>query len=295
MLALSARNVSASTISVYRKSAELLVAHLAEPGITAPEQVEKRHVEEFIAHLAATRSAATASVRYRALQQWFAWMADEDEIPADPMARMRPPIVPEKPVPVLEPAQVHALLAACEGKDFADRRDAALVHLFLDTGVRLAELTGATLDDVELSGRTLTVLGKGRRGRTVAFGARSARALDRYLRIRARHKRAELPALWLAERGGAMTSSGVAQAVKRRGEVAGIKSLHPHQLRHTSVHGWLSAGGAEGDAMQLFGWKSRQMLSRYGASAAAERARAAHRRHGLLDRLRAGAAGTTGH
>jgi site-specific recombinase XerD len=285
VLALSARNVSASTISVYRKSAELLVAHLAEQGITAPEQVEKRHVEEFIAHLAATRSAATASVRYRALQQWFAWMADEDETPADPMARMRPPIVPEKPVPVLEPAQLQALLAACEGKEFADRRDAALVHLFLDTGVRLAELTGATLEDVDLSGRTLTVLGKGRRGRTVAFGARSARALDRYLRARARHKQRELPALWLAERGGAMTSSGIAQAVKRRGEVAGIKSLHPHQLRHTTVHEWLSAGGAEGDAMQLFGWKSRQMLSRYGASAAAERARAAHRRHGLLDRL----------
>jgi site-specific recombinase XerD len=212
-------------------------------------------------------------------------MADEDEIPAHPMARMRPPIVPEQPVPVLEPEQITALLAACEGKEFADRRDAALVHLFLDTGVRLAELTGATLDDVDLSGRTLTVLGKGRRGRTVAFGTRTARALDRYLRSRARHKRAELSALWLAERGGAMTSSGLTQAVKRRGEAAGIKSLHPHQLRHTSVHGWLSAGGAEGDAMQLFGWKSRQMLSRYGASAAAERARAAHRRHGLVDRL----------
>ena len=82
-----------------------------------------------------------------------------------------------------------------------------------------------------------------------------------------------------------MTSSGVAQAVKRRGGLAGIARLHPHQLRHTSVHEWLADGGAEGDAMQLFGWKSRQMLSRYGASAAAERARAAPRRHGMLDRL----------
>jgi site-specific recombinase XerD len=285
VLALQARNVSVSTISVYRKSAELLVAHIAADGVTGPEQVEKRHVERFIAHLAETRSASTASVRYRALQQWFAWMTDEEEITANPMARMRPPIVPEQPVPVLEPGEVQALLAACEGKEFADRRDSAIVHLFLDTGVRLAELTGVTLDDVDLSGRTLTVMGKGRRGRTVAFGARTARAVDRYLRARARHKHAELPALWLAERGGAMTSSGVSQVVKRRGEAAGIKGLHPHQLRHTSVHGWLSAGGAEGDAMQLFGWKSRQMLSRYGASAAAERARAAHRRHGLVDRL----------
>ncbi len=285
MLALSARNVSVSTVSVYRKSAELLVAHLADQGVTAPEQVEKKHVEEFVAHLAATRSAATASVRYRALQQWFAWMAEEGEIPADPMARMRPPMVPEQPVPVLGDDEVKALLAACEGKEFADRRDAAVVYLFLDTGVRLAELTGVTLEDVDLSGRTMTVMGKGRRARTVAFGARTARAVDRYVRARARHKRAELPALWLAERGGAMTTSGVGQVVRRRGEAAGIKGLHPHQLRHTSVHGWLSAGGAEGDAMQLFGWKSRQMLSRYGASAAAERARQSHRRHGLVDRL----------
>ena len=232
-----------------------------------------------------TRSASTASIRYRALQQWFKWMVDEDEITVDPMARMRPPIVPEQPVPVLDAAQIKALLAACDGKEYADRRDAAIVHLFLDTGVRLAELTGVTLDDIDLGDKTMTVLGKGRRPRTVAFGARTARALDRYLRARARHKRADVPSLWLAERGGAMTSSGIAQVVKRRGREAGIESLHPHQLRHTSVHEWLSGGGAEGDAMQLFGWKSRQMLGRYGASAAAERARAAHRRHGMLDRL----------
>ena len=115
--------------------------------------MEKKHVEEFVAHLAETRSAATASVRYRALQQWFAWMAEEEEIAADPMARMRPPIVPEQPVPVLESAQLQALLVACEGKEFADRRDAALVHLFLDTGVRLAELTEVTLDDIDLEAR----------------------------------------------------------------------------------------------------------------------------------------------
>ena len=186
---------------------------------------------------------------------------------------------------MLDVGQVQALLAACEGKSFADRRDAALVALLLDTGVRLAEITDVELADVDMRRQELTVLGKGRRARTVRFGDFAARAVDRYLRIRARHGRAHLDALWLGERGGAMTSSGVAQAVKRRGGLAGIARLHPHQLRHTSVHEWLADGGAEGDAMQLFGWKSRQMLSRYGASAAAERARAAHRRHGMLDRL----------
>jgi integrase/recombinase XerC len=280
-----ARNLSASTQHTYLQSALQLVTFLADRGVTAPEKIEKTHVEEFIATLAETRSAGTASVRFRALQQWFAWMVDEEEITSSPMARMRPPVVPEQPPPVLDGSQVHALLAACDGRSFADRRDAALVALLLDTGVRLAEVTTVELADLDMRRQELTVLGKGRRARTVRFGSFTARAVDRYLRIRARHRRADFGALWLAERGGAMTSSGIAQAVKRRGELAGIPGLHPHQLRHTSVHEWLADGGAEGDAMQFFGWKSRQMLGRYGASAAAERARAAHRRHGMLDRL----------
>lgn len=260
-----------------------LVAFLADRGVTVSKEIDKAHLEEFIATLAETRSAGTASVRFRAPQQWFAWMVDEEEIPSSPMARMRPAVVPEQPPLVLDVDQVQALLAACDGKSFADRRDAAIVALLLDTGVRLAEIAGVEVADLDMRRQELTVLGKGCRARTVRFGGFTARAMDRYLRIRARHRRADLRALWPAERGGAMTSSGVAQAVKRRGELAGIPGLHP--LRHTSVHEWLAAGGAEGDAMQLFGWKSRQMLSRYGASAAAERARAAHRRHGMLDRL----------
>ena len=114
-----------------------------------------------------------------------------------------------------------------------------------------------------------------------------ALALDRYIRIRAQQRgAAATSALWLAEKGrGVLRSNGVAQMLERRGNAAGIPGLHRDQIRHTSVHHWLDAGGSEGDAMRLFGWKFRQMLSRYAASTADARARQSHRRLGLGDKL----------
>ena len=70
-----------------------------------------------------------------------------------------------------------------------------------------------------------------------------------------------------------MTASGLAEVLRRRCDEAKVPRLHWHQLRHTGAHVFLAAGGSEGDAMRLFGWRSRQMLTRYGASAAHERAR----------------------
>jgi len=282
---LRAANKSAKTIRSYIDSAHLFEQFVRDAfGITVVSKVNRDHVESFVEDQLAKWRPATAAVRYRSLQQMFRWMVDEGEITVNPMIRMRPPNVPEVPVPVVSDDDLKALLKACGGKSFEDKRDTAILRVWIDSGIRLAESAGIRVEDLDLDDEILTVTGKGKRPRQVPIGARTAKAVDQYLRMRARHPQASSPALWVGPKGG-MTDSGLAQMLERRCGQAGIAKIHPHQLRHTAAHVWLSAGGNEGDAMRLFGWKSRQMLNRYGASAADERARDSFRRIAPGDRV----------
>ncbi|MBX6390762.1 MAG: site-specific integrase [Frankia sp.] len=222
---------------------------------------------------------------FRALQQRFAWLFDDDEIDASPMERMTPPKIGTRLVPVLELDQLAALVATCKGRDFVDRRDAAIIRTFADSGGRRSEVARLALADVDLTRKRLVVTGKGDRQRTIAIGNQTALAINRYLRVRAQHRWASLPALWLSARSSApLTPDGLYQMIVRRGELAGIK-IHPHMFRHTLAHEWLDNGGGEQTLADQMGWSSTQMAARYGAIGRANRAAREHERLGLGDRI----------
>jgi site-specific recombinase XerD len=200
------------------------------------------------------------------------------------MAKMKPPKVPEQPVPVLRSEDIRKLIATAEKtKSFDDVRDAAILRVFYSTGIRLAELANlrwAPADpernDVDLDQQVLRVMGKGGRQRLVNMGTQSTRALDRYERLRRRHPDAHKEWLWLS-RNGRFTESGIGQMVARRGDLIGTK-VHPHQLRHSWAHATMTKGMSTNDLKMAGGWRSNAMLERYASSTATERSLAAQKR-----------------
>lgn len=172
-------------------------------------------------------------------------------------------------------------------RDMPNTRDHAIIRV-LTEGLRAEELLSLRLDHLHLADGLLgpvTPLKEARasgEGRIIALQPKTVVAIQRYLRARATHKRADTePHLWLGlNNRPRLQYSGLYRMIRRRTDEANYDSVHPHQFRHTMVDDLLSGGVAEGDVMQMAGWKDRTMLNRYAADMATTRAVSAVKRMG---------------
>lgn len=282
-LALKADRKSAQTIDSYTRGVRLFLRWCAAEDQTPV--LNRPTVRAWIAHLLdGGAEPSTARARLMALKRYSAWLSDEDELDRDELLGLNPPKMDTKVVVPLTDQQCLDIIQACSGKAFIDRRDEAVLRLMMETGVRAGEALGMTTDDLNLAAGVATVRrGKGGKARIVPFGPQTARAIDRYLRIRATHPRSDLPQLWLGGGGQTFAYNGLDKALKARAAAAGIERFHLHKLRNTAACRWLAAGGSENGLMAVAGWSSRQMLDRYTRTTAADRAAAEARTLNLGD------------
>lgn len=285
-LALEAANKSLRTVENYAEGVTRLADWLTANGHhDAIDELTPELIRGWLRDLAKDMAESTVRGRYIAVKLFVSWLIAEGELDTNPMGNVPIPQVSEKVVPILRPEQLRTLLDDTAGKDFADLRDRALIMFFGDTGCRVSEVANLGLSDVDLRERTANVMGKGSRPRTVAFGSATAQALDRYIRARRRQKYGDRDWLWLSSTAkGKFTVNGIQQALRKRGQRLGFH-VHPHMFRHGFADAWLTAGGSEGDLMELAGWRTRQMVAKYGAVRRAERAREAYRRMSPMDNL----------
>lgn len=305
---LARRGRKAGTVDVYRKSFLNFWRWAIAEGVPAdPSAVDHRIINRWTdalleshvvrngrpvlvrdpesgEHVPKPLEPATRKILYTNLRPFFSWWAKEEGTD-NPFDRADSPTVEkDAPVPLVSIDDVRAVLNTCiDPRDFADARDAAIIRTLIDTGARRGELVSLSLTDWDRRNDLLHLDGKSG-PRTVPLSLSTGEAMGRYVRRRAEHRYADLPALWLGPKG-ALGDSGIAQMLNRRCDLAGVAHINPHRFRHTWAHLFRAEGGAEGDLMYLAGWTSTEMAHRYGRSAAMERAQQAARTIRVGDRV----------
>jgi site-specific recombinase XerD len=241
-----------------------------------PAVLDRRLIREFIDGLLTSGAKpATAVSRHLAVRRFSGWLAEEGEQASDPLLGLRSPKLDN---PVIEPLtddQLRAMLKACRGADMRDKRDEAILRLMFTTGARAGEVVAMETNDLNLRAVPPTLIirrGKGGKGRVIPLAVEAAAAIDKYMRARRSHRLSSDPALWLGDRGKHFSYDALHKTLAMRAGMAGVAGFHPHRLRHTAAHRWLSKGGSEGGLMAVAGWSRPDMLMRYTKAQASVRA-----------------------
>jgi integrase/recombinase XerC len=248
---------SAHTVRAYTGDVADLLQHAARLGATALSDVDLSVLRSWLARSRSTGAARTTLARRGSSARVFtAWACRRGLMPTDPGALLATP-KGHRPLPdVLRADEAARLVDAVDGAQPEDLRDRVLLELLYATGIRVGELCGLDVDDVDTERRVVRVLGKGNRERSVPYGSPAAAALDAWL-VRGRPQWAAAhsgPALLLGRRGGRLDPRTARTVVHRRlADVPGAPDLGPHGLRHSAATHLLEGGADLRTVQELLG------------------------------------------
>lgn len=208
-------------------------------------------------------SAANVQNHVRVLRAFSSWLHREGYTQENVLARLKVPKAPRKLLQTLSDSEIQELFSALDQNCAAGCRDAAMLLLFLDTGLRSAELLNLKVPDVHQDDQWVKVMGKGQKERIVPFGSRAARLLQRYFYYFRPEPLADEEQFFLCLDGSPMTESAIKLAFARLAKRAGVPRLHIHLLRHTFATRYLMNGGDAFSLQRILGHTTLEMTRRY--------------------------------
>lgn len=227
------RQVSAHTLSAYRSDLAKVVDFAEQQSLDSWPDLKVGQLRQLVAQLHQGGLAGRSIARLlSAVRGLYAYLIREGVCNHDPAAGIRPPKGPRKLPKVLDVDRAQQLLDSSVADDFSACRDHAILELLYSSGLRLSELVGLNIADIDLSEGLVVVLGKGNKQRMLPVGSKAVTAIQRWLTVRGQVK-SDDQALFIGVRGRRMSPQLVRERVRQAGVRDLGQHLHPHMLRHS--------------------------------------------------------------
>jgi len=294
------------TVEFYSENLKRFLWYASRPGWSDDiRMLTEWHVREFLGYVANERfrwgaeGNGSESCRMRAshttvhhyfvvLGNFFNWVVREGFVPDSPMVKVKVARPKSRVVKPYSQEEIRRVIAVCDrdyegNARFLGSRNKAIVLALLDSGVRLSELIGMTVDDVNASNGNIRVMGKGSKERVLRIGKVAQKALWRYLMHRPDNG---VEQLWLSEEKRPLSCGGVQCLIKRLKERAGINgSGSVHRFRHTFALNFLRVDKNVFNLQYLLGHSELEMVRRYTATLGMEDALKAHEKASPADMM----------
>lgn len=265
----SGRNLRTSSVLHYRRELARFVQYATADGVAKIDELQPLHIQAWLSEmLEAGLSATTVRQRRVTVLMWMNWLTRHGYIEPRAWGDEVEDIIIDEPEPhYLSPKEAALMLEVSKRMSphkLLSVRQPAIIALLIDTGLRLGEIAGLSLEDVDLVGRYILVrnTAKGRSSRICPFGPETLRYLRAYLRERNRQG-VDDRRFWAGRHGQGCSRRAIYDTVRRAGEMAGVRWPHPHALRHMCCTLLADSGMPIHLIAEQFGHKRLRTTQRY--------------------------------